>query len=262
MRPRILVAIPAYRCAGQIGRVLDGFTPSLVQKLDRIVVIENRSPDGTLEAAMAGVCQAKLERKAAVLRNRENYGLGGSQKIALREGIAGGFDWVAILHGDDQAIAAELEPMLALALARPECDAVLGARFMRTSRLEGYSLSRRAGNVGLNVAYSLLTRRLTLDLGSGLNLFRLARIDLREVQSFSDSFTFNMDLLLHLYAVGAKVRFFPITWRETDQVSNASNLRVGWGALRTLLRWRLGLARVSDASPRRIDEYLTEETAA
>lgn len=240
---RVLVAVPAYRCAPQIPRVLNGFRESegLLSKVHKIVVIDNRSTDETIRSASDAIVRLGLIEKAQVIRNCENYGLGGSQKVAFEMAVEGRFDYVAILHGDNQALTEELADLLEVAERDPNLSAVLGARFMRLSRLDGYSQVRRWGNRALNLIYSVLTLHPTFDLGSGLNLFKVSDLPMDELATFSDSFTFNMDLLLSYYRRGKAVEFLPITWSETDQVSNARTFKVGWISLVTVLKWRFGL---------------------
>ena len=50
---RILVFIPAYRCAPQIVRVLQQFSdPDIHRRFAEILVLDNRSPDDTAEVAI------------------------------------------------------------------------------------------------------------------------------------------------------------------------------------------------------------------
>ena len=50
--PKVLVAIPAYNCEGQISRVLDEISPQLEARVSEIAVFENRSTDDTLGRAL------------------------------------------------------------------------------------------------------------------------------------------------------------------------------------------------------------------
>jgi len=236
---RTLIAIPCYNCEKQIGRVLAGLTPEILARVDEVAVIDNRSLDGTLAAAVAAA-QALGSSKVRVLRNIDNYGLGGSQKVAFERGLAAGMEAVIILHGDAQAETSEINLMLDTAEADLTVDAVLGSRFMPGSKLSGYDKVRIGGNIALNILYTLLSMRLTLDLGSGLNLFRTRIFSDEAFLGFSGRMTFNMDILLDLYSRQARIKFVPITWSETDQVSNARNVQVGWTALKCLLAWRTG----------------------
>lgn len=236
---KTVLAIPAYNCAPQLDRVLAAIATDkeLIERLSDILVIDNISPDNTVEVAIS---YKKKIKNLKVFRNVKNYSLGGSHKVAFLYAESVGASHVAILHGDDQAVAGELHELLDVAMERPEQDAVLGARFMPGSRLQGYDWKRIAGNRVLNVAYTVLTSRRVRDLGSGLNVFRLEIFKDRTYLEFADKLTFNFELLLFLIGRKAKLRFYPITWRESDQVSNARNMNIAKIAVINLLKWRFG----------------------
>jgi hypothetical protein len=179
--------------------------------------------------------------KFEVVQNDHNYGLGGSHKKALLWAEAMQADYLAVLHGDDQAKTEELGDLIQEAEKHPEASAILGSRFQMRSRRRGYSFARVLGNVGLNILYSAICGRSTKDLGSGLNLFRMSDLSDHRFLSFSDGMTFNIDLLLDYFSKGSVIRYFPISWSETDQKSNANAIRVGVTALQCLFQWRLGV---------------------
>ncbi len=238
---KVLVAIPSYNCAPQIGRVLAGFDEKLLARVSEVIVIDDRGKDDTGSAAMAALEKLPFDHsKIKVVRNDVNLGLGGSHKMAFLYGEKMGADYVAILHGDDQAKAPELNMLLDAAEADPEVGAVLGSRFMKGSTLRGYAWERIAGNRVFNLMYTVLTGRVTLDLGSGLNLFRLKDLADHRYLGFDDRMTFNFDLLLDYYTKHTRLKFVPITWTEEDQVTNARNVAVGKRAMGQLLKWRLG----------------------
>ena len=235
------MAIPAYNCAPQIGRVLSGFDEKLLDRLSEVIVIDDRGKDDTGAAALVALEQLPFEHsKIKVVRNNVNLGLGGSHKMAFLYGQKMVADYVAILHGDDQAKAPELNMLLDAAEADPEVGAVLGSRFMKGSTLRGYAWERIWGNRVFNLMYTVLTGRRTLDLGSGLNLFRLKDLADNRFLGFDDRMTFNFDLLLDYYTKHTKLRYVPITWTEEDQVTNARNVAVGRRAMGQLLKWRFG----------------------
>ena len=235
--PRVLVFIPAYRCADQIGRVVAQLTGPIRPHVAEVVVVDNRSPDDTLERAIAALEQLPPDLPWAALRNDDNYGLGGSHKVAIQHGLQHGFDWVLVLHGDDQALADDaVQPIVDGGLQRH--DALLGARFMRSSRLLGYSRVRTVGNHVYNVLFSLAARRRMHDLGSGLNLFRLDRFRDGAHRRFADDLTFNYHLSLWMAWQGWPASFFPISWREEDQRSNVKLVEQGMRVLRLLADFR------------------------
>ncbi|MEO0821827.1 MAG: glycosyltransferase family 2 protein [Pseudomonadota bacterium] len=237
MTERTLVFIPMYNCAAQIGRVLEKLAdPRVAGVVDGVVCIDNRSTDGTAEAAAEGLARLALPERT-LLRNDDNYGLGGSHKVAIAFAERQGYDWLIVLHGDDQGSILDLVPQLE-AGAHRETDFFMGARFMRGSRLVGYSALRTAANVVFNWIFSAVSGKRLYDLGSGLNLFRVAAFADGFHLKFADDLTFNYYLILGVVARGHEVRFFPLTWREEDQVSNAKLTRMGFQILR-LLRQRV-----------------------
>lgn len=225
MSDRILVFVPAYRCADQIERVVAQLEGPVAELVDRVIVVDNQSPDDTLDRA-----RATLERTTRVewqlLRNDENLGLGGSHKVAIGRALEEGFDWLLVLHGDDQADVNDMVGLLQAGGHR-DVDAVLGARFMRRSRLLGYSKVRTYGNHAYNLVFSLAGRRRMHDLGSGLNLFRVARLEDGTYLRFADDLTFNYHLSLWMASQRWRLRFLPISWREEDQRSNVKLVEQG-----------------------------------
>lgn len=254
--PRILVFIPAYRCEAQITRVIEQFDERVQVWVDTVMVVDNRSPDRTLEAA--------IERGQAVLkychfivwRNDDNYGLGGSHKAAFRYAVEQGFDYLVVLHGDDQADIRDLIPQLE-AGAYQDVDCLLGARFMRGSQLKGYSWLRTFGNHVYNSLFSLVTLRTIHDLGSGLNIYRLAAYRDFYYKPFPDDLTFNYVMLLASYHRQQTVRFFPISWREEDQISNVKLFRQAFKVLGLLAGYglRRGAFLASELRARAVEAY-------
>ena len=215
---RILVFIPTYNCAPQIGRVMAQFDAVPPGQFEEILVLDNGSKDGTQQAALAAAASVK-SCPVTVGRNQANYNLGGSHKSAFAYALARGYTHVVVLHGDDQGHISDLLPILQRGEHRRH-DACLGARFARGSRLQGYSRFRIFGNHVFNGLFSAASRRLIVDLGSGLNIFAKTIFADPGIARYADDLRFNVYLLLGMIDRHRTIRFFPISWREDDQVSN------------------------------------------
>jgi glycosyltransferase involved in cell wall biosynthesis len=239
---KILVFIPSYRCEKQIPRVLDQFDDDVQRLIDTVMVVDNRSPDRTLEAAIEAGTRKFTRSRFVAWRNDDNYGLGGSHKAAFRYAIDHGFDYMIVLHGDDQADVRDLLPYLQSG-AYAQVDCLLGARFMKGSRLQGYSWFRTFGNHVYNTFFSVAALRNIHDLGSGLNMYSLEACREFYYKSFPDDLTFNYVMLLASYHRGQSVRFFPISWREEDQISNVRLFRQAARVLFLLLSYFFGRGR-------------------
>ena len=238
-KPRILVFIPAYRCQAQVPRVLAQFDARVQAWVDTVIVVDNQSPDDTLGAAIRKGSEVLEATNFIAWRNDDNYGLGGSHKAAFRYAVEQGFDYVVVLHGDDQADIRDLVPALEAGL-HENVECLLGARFMPGSRLQGYSFIRTVGNRVYNGLFSLVAGRRIYDLGSGLNLYRVSALREFFYKAFPDDLTFNYVMLLGSYHRKLRIAFLPISWREEDQVSNVRLFRQAFKVLRLLAGYAFG----------------------
>lgn len=241
---KILLFIPMYNCARQIPRVLAQLTPEVTSLLSEVIVVDNRSRDNGISAAREALAR-DWPMPVRILRNDKNYGLGGSHKVAFNYAIANGFDHCIVLHGDDQGSIADLVPHIR-AGAHKSCDCLLGARFMRGSTLQGYSFLRTFGNRVFNGLYSLAAGRIIYDLGSGLNMYSVKALRGRRYLKHGNDLTFNYYMILDSISSGASIRFFPIVWREDDQISNVKLVRQAARVLRIALGYAFMRGRFLD----------------
>lgn len=236
---KLLVFIPAYNCEKQVPRVLEQLIGSDVRPwVGECIVVNNRSKDGT-EQAVTDWMHAHPDFPVSLLRNRENYGLGGSHKVAFDYAIAHGYEHIVVLHGDDQGCIRDLLPVLESG-AYSRYDCCLGSRFLRGSDIHGYSPLRIVGNLGFNMIYSVTTGRLVTDIGSGLNLYAVEPLKSGYYRKLPDTIYFNACILLSQYAQKMKIHYFPITWREEDQVSNAKLMNLSVNLLKLCGKYLAG----------------------
>jgi len=214
----ILVAVPAYNCSTQISRVIQQFVNAPSELFSELLVIDNQSIDKTSRVAI-DESSKHPNLKISVIKNTFNYGLGGSHKISFDYCIKNNFDGLVILHGDDQGNLSDLVPIFEKEEAR-NFDCILGARFMANSQLIGYQRFRVFGNYIFNNLYSFCTMRKIYDLGAGLNFYNTHLLKNMNYKKMPDDLTFNAAFLLASIAKKKSIQFFPISWREVDQISN------------------------------------------
>ena len=75
---RVLLFIPAYNCEKQVVRVLDQLDEGVRPWISRVLVVNNRSTDGTEQAVQDWMVRHP-EVPLVLLRNDANYSLGGSR---------------------------------------------------------------------------------------------------------------------------------------------------------------------------------------
>ena len=222
-----MVFIPMYNCEKQVIRVLKQFNKKVIKYIQEIVLVNNRSTDDTENAVIEYVTKNNIGTKVTVLRNDSNYNLGGSHKVAFNYALKNNYDYLIVLHGDDQGNINDLMPYLKNGEYK-NYDCLLGSRFMKGSILEGYSKFRIFGNRVYNILFSLSMRKRISDLGSGLNLYKVSELSNNYFHKYPDRLTFNCYMLLAIKSYNQKTKFFPISWREDDQVSNVKMFSQAW----------------------------------
>ena len=251
---KILLFIPAYNCENQISRVLTQLDKDVMKYITEVIVINNRSTDDTEKVV--------LDYKAKhpgfplkVLRNHENYGLGGSHKVAFDYAIENDFDYIIILHGDDQGDIYDFLPVLSSEYYK-KYDSILGARFMPGSKLVGYSLFRTLGNIVYDFLFAFVCGRRIYDLGSGLNMYDVGKLKSRYYEKFPDNLMFNYCMVMAIEYYDQKAKFFPISWREDDQVSNVKMVSQATKVLKMLWTYYKDPAVIrDDYRDKEITEY-------
>ena len=258
MREKILVFIPGYNCEKQIVRVLKQFDEKVLKYVDEIIFVNNRSTDNT-EKAVLDYKKEHQDLPVKVLRNDENYNLGGSHKVAFNYALKNGFDYVIVLHGDDQGDIHDLLPYLENGEYK-NVDCLLGSRFLKGSQLIGYSKFRIFGNRVFNIIYSMCIGKKIKDLGSGLNMYNTKILQNNFYHKFPDRLTFNCCMLFAADYYKQKIKFFPSTWREDDQISNVKMFSQAKITLKMALKYRFNKKFVeSEFREKVIEQYTAKE---
>lgn len=251
-----LLFIPMYNCEKQVVRVLDQLDEKALWYFDELIIVNNRSTDNGEQAVIDYIERHSFDFKINVLRNNQNYGLGGSHKVAFNYAINNNYDYVAVLHGDDQGNLSDLYPIFESGEYRKH-DCMLGSRFAKKSKLDGYSKFRTFGNRVYNILFSIFLGTKISDLGSGLNLYNTKMLKERFYLKFPDKLTFNCYMLLASNYFKHDVCFFPIIWKEDDQVSNVKMVSQARNTLGLLLKYFFKREKflLSELRENQIDEY-------
>lgn len=256
---KILLFIPAYNCEKQIVRVLSQIDHGVSPFITEIIVVNNRSTDDT-EAVVREYAQNNKKINIRVLRNKANYNLGGSHKVAFQYAIDNGFDYVIVLHGDDQGNIQDILPILNSRVYE-KYDCTLGARFQKGSALMGYSKFRTFGNYVYNMIFSLALGKSIYDLGSGLNMYKVNMLKDGFYHKFPDKLTFNYCMIMAADYYKHTIKFFPISWREEDQVSNVKMTSQAMNVLFMLLKYAFGKRKfiTSELRDHTVEKYEAED---
>jgi dolichol-phosphate mannosyltransferase len=200
---RVMAASIAHNEAAKIGRVLDRFTPGLV---DRVVVVDDASTDETPAVAAS--------KGAVVLPHTTRSGAGAAIRTALRYGLDEGFDVVVILAGNDKDRPPEIERLLA-AIEDEGCDFVQGSRYLPGGNFGNMPVYRQiATRVVHPLLFSLIAGRRFTDTTNGFRAIRLTAlrdsgIDLD--QDWLDRYELEPYLFYKMVRLGFRVKEVPVT---------------------------------------------------
>ncbi|MCW3066818.1 MAG: glycosyltransferase family 2 protein [Solirubrobacterales bacterium] len=223
MRPHVSVIIPTLNEEQNIAWVLD----RLPTDVDEVVIVDGRSTDSTIEAALAVRPDARV-----ILEPRPGKG------AALRAGFhAARGDYVVMLDADGSMNPDEITRFVDA--LRDGAEFVKGSRFMPDGGTSDMTLIRKAGNAGLRGLVNVLYGCRFTDLCYGFCGFR--RAALAELGLRSDGFEIETEIVVR--AVKAQLRITEVPSFESPRRHGDSNLnawRDGRRVLRTLLHERVG----------------------
>lgn len=260
MKDRILVFVPMYNCEKQIVRVLEQFAGEVKDYITEVIIVNNRSTDNGENAAIEKIKEMNSELPIKLLRNKDNYGLGGSHKVAFNYAIENGFDYIIVLHGDDQGSIDNLLPILKKGKYRKR-DCILGGRFAKGAKLVGYSKFRTLGNKVFNCIFSICLNLRVNDLGAGLNMYATQMLKTKYYMKFPDNLTFNCYMLFALAFYKQSYQFIPIVWREDDQISNVKITKQAWQTFKMAIGYKIYKNKymLKDAREKKISKYDFDE---
>jgi hypothetical protein len=235
MEDKILLFIPMYNCEKQIIRVIEKLSKyNNIDMINEIIFVDNISKDNTLVVVKNNMNLIPI--KTTLIQNNENYNLGGSHKVAFKYALENNFNYLVVLHGDDQGDINCINEILKTGIYK-QYDCYLGARFHKNSKLIGYSKFRIFGNYVMNFIFSLFVGKKILDLGSGLNIYNTEFFKNNAIYRFEDTLSFNPYLYLFSIYNKNKVEFFPLNWSELDQISNSRVISQGINYLKMILKY-------------------------
>jgi glycosyltransferase involved in cell wall biosynthesis len=229
----IVVVIPCYRVAREVGSVIASLPPYV----RHIICVDDGSPDETasvIRQAVAG------DPRVLLLQHEKNQGVGGAMVTGFRKALELNADVVIKLDGDGQMDAAYIPNLLAPIL-QGNADYAKGNRFRDFQALQKMPVIRRIGNMALGFLTKAATGYWNLfDPTNGFVAIHgqvLAQLPLAQIDR---SYFFETSMLANLYLLGAVVKDVPMPARYGNEVSNLSIRRSLFEfpvkLLRTLIR--------------------------
>jgi glycosyltransferase involved in cell wall biosynthesis len=212
---KVAIFIPAFNAASTVAKVLDRIPETLRSKVGEIFVVDNNSSDQTSLVAL-NYGREKNMHNLEVIRNPENMGYGGSQKIAYQRSIDKGYGCIAMLHGDAQ-YAPELLAQLIEPVLSGQADMVFGSRMTGDPLAGGMPIIRFLGNRVLTTLQNFFLGTRLSEFHSGYRVFSVPALGKIPFQKFSSDYHFDTEMIILFVDRGLKVKEMPIPTYYGDE---------------------------------------------
>lgn len=211
----IAVIVPAYREARLLPRML-GRVPEYV---DRVIVVDDASDDGTDSAA-----RSLGSARVRVVRHERNLGVGAAIVSGYRAALAENLHVFAVMAGDDQMHPDDLEAVVA-PVARGEADYVKGNRFVH-AEARRMPVLRRLGGELLSFATRRATGLSVSDCQCGFTALSRNAASVLPLEELWPRYGYPNDLLGMLAARGFRVKDVPVRPVYADEASGIRPVHV------------------------------------
>lgn len=202
--------MPAYKAALTIEKT---FRDIPVGSFDKVLVVDDASPDKTVEVAQS----LGLETR----RHPKNRGYGGNQKTCYDWALSEGADVVVLLHPDYQ-YAPHRVPELVAPILEGRADFTFGSRFADGGRPMdgGMPFYRYVGNRFTTAIENMALGRSFSELHSGMKAYSRRFLELIGYHDFSDLFVFDSQMLIRAVVLDFRIEEVAIETRYAEESSS------------------------------------------
>jgi 2-polyprenyl-3-methyl-5-hydroxy-6-metoxy-1,4-benzoquinol methylase len=203
------------------------------------LVIDDTERRAVADAAARWSSERRLERWT-VLRNLEDQGHGGIQKLAFRWAVDRGFDLVVLLPGDGQYSPEHLAEFRAIR-DRDRADVILASRMLRPgdAAASGMPALLRWANRRVTAVQNRLAGTSFSEFHTGCRAYSGDFLRRSAFEAASNDYHFETEMLLQAAHAGAVVREFPIRVRYDRRLRRVGRGGYAWASMRAALRYRM-----------------------
>jgi glycosyltransferase involved in cell wall biosynthesis len=244
---RIGILVVAYNAASTLAQVLDRIPDSVRPDIEEVIVSDDHSQDSTYLVGLG--YQQVSNLPITLIRQPENLGYGGNQKVGYRLAIEHGLDVVVMLHGDGQ-YAPESLPDLLRPIVDDEADAVFGSRMMvkGEARKGGMPLYKYVGNRILSRFENAALGTDFSEFHSGYRAYSVKALQQIPFELNSDGFNFDTQIIIQLHDAGLRIAEVPIPTYYGDEICYVDGVAYAADVTKDVVAYRLQKAGFGDGS--------------
>lgn len=242
---RIVVVLPAYNAEHTLE---DTYNDIPLDIVDAIILVDDFSSDETV----------KLARKLNIhtICHKANMGYGANQKTCYSAALAANADIVIMLHPDYQYTPLLIRSMVAL-ISEGLYDVVLGSRILGNGALKGgMPVYKYIANRILTLVENILIDQKLSEYHTGYRAFSRAVLTALPLESNSDDFVFDNEMLVQCHACGFRIAEITCPakyFKGASSINFCCSMKYGFGCLGVGFRYflhRLGLLHFSQFAPK------------
>ena len=169
-----------------------------------------------------------------VLHREEKQGLGTAAHLCIQTAIEKGYRLLATMDAD---WSHDPKYLPELVRAAEKSEVVVGSRYIKEGRIDGWPLYRRMISRLLNKLSCSLLRLPVRDASGAFRVYRVAKLEeipLAELKA--SGYSYLEELLWHLHRARASFTEVPILFRDRQAGQSKTNLHEAWGKLTTMAR--------------------------
>jgi dolichol-phosphate mannosyltransferase len=233
--PRAVLCLPTYNERENLEAMIEALGNVLDPARDRVLVIDDGSPDGTGEIA------DRLARELGwvrVLHRERKEGIGPAYVAGFRRALADGAELVLEMDCDFSHNPADVARLVAA--AEDGADLALGSRYTAGGGTRNWGLLRRVVSRGGCLYAQVLLGMSVRDLTGGFKCFRRAALEAIDLGALSaHGYAFQIEATYRVRRAGLRIVEVPITFEERR--AGASKMT---GSIVAEAMWRVPLLRL------------------
>ncbi len=232
--PRAVLCLPTYNERENLEAMIDALGDVLDTDRDRVLVIDDGSPDGTGEIAD----RLAAERAwVSVLHRETKEGIGPAYVAGFRRALSEDAELVLEMDCDFSHNPADVPRLIA---ATDDADLVLGSRYAPGGGTANWGLVRRIVSRGGCLYAQVLLGMRVRDLTGGFKCFRRATLEAIDLDALSaHGYAFQIETTYRVRKAGLRIEEVPITFVERR--AGASKMT---GSIVAEAMWKVPLLRL------------------
>jgi len=206
---RAVICLPTYNERENLEPMVRALARVLDTSQDRVLVIDDSSPDGTGEVADRLAAELPW---VSVLHRESKEGLGPAYIAGFRRALADGAELVLEMDCD---FSHDPQDVLRLIEAAGDADLVLGSRYANGGGTENWGLLRRFVSRGGCLYAQVLLGVRVRDLTGGFKCFRRGTLEAIDLDALSArGYAFQIETTYRALRAGLRVTEVPIRFVE------------------------------------------------